>query len=1259
MKNTINTRITDLEQLDISIDSQEVKSGSISENDAWRYDSNFEDCGSFCLELSRLLQEGMLFRHVNDIIQEGMGVHVSLLYNWRSISTSFCAIPVDENHQNDFIQSQFCVLIEPMKKLYTLSKFIDQTLVQLVEIVDKCLQQLVVKIPISEGMLESIGKLIHMLMIIDNIRSSNPSIRHDFSVFKKAHIIVQDKQESEQAAKISQLTIYTSQPLEIIRQLKTLLSFDPRRYKVIREVLKLHGNVLENQRFYDPHKGSQLILILLGCLTVLDQQKSLGNKLAKHKISFARLDKIFQETPAIALVGDTICQVRDLLKITNVNFDFGLLDPCFIIKNESTFDIVAKIPEFRNEYLGVMSELLLSLNSSNIVDTHSGLFDISLEDAKNLYQVSTKALKVIRNWSFTVQRLFFCRISNSYSPLMFNDRADNVSDYSLLIRYNYSQAEKNSISQVIFMIKSMFNFIKGRENLIVSAINNHIYNIFQNFVQSTIIPLHLKIQTCKCEVFRTRINIIKNICTEEFDVVDFKESKIMKRIYNLHQRSTSALSTKFYLARTILEVVLQMKETKKYIDNAFVSQIQAFLNEISMFSEIMNFSKCLDQCTRLDTLWFKDFYIDLSVDEPLQNPFDDTITWIIISHLLKARQPNDSEFTLYLIGIYIDAADSILNKLKVSHLNEQVLSEADFVFKQLCNHLAILIYSRRRAETFNHSIDKSYKNKICQKLTVSDKKYITETEIKFPKLRHFSNLCKQLSTRFLGGRIKFHALLCERLHHSIKESLRYCIKYYENQNIHSVILLSSLIDTYQEIHVNISEDFLLPPFEVIYREVNQDMEGCLPQITHQIIKYLVNDLAQNYSFSMVTERFVRCGEVLSTKHTSTPVSFDMMLIYPSKSIMNFFNDQHSYYSQFVGIEHFMEIYKLVGHSGFGAIVDEIKKCISNLIPSSIKNSVVKLLDIMPSSAQFPPITNGFTNVMDFFSMSLYKFSISEQIHSEILHSFRILGNYIVMVYMLEKAMYSHEAHELFLSAPFDGFFTIELNQNSLVETSSYKHEFIKSYTFDKFPQDSIPQHLKDALDQAKELDRGRMNNCISIYVSIIDHVREQLTDTFWTDKYPWIDVVSEGSRELNRVFSAIFYYISLCGLNQELSAQYLFGDGVIYGLIFLIVCLGLEDWVEVSDICSHAISAFEHDLMNKNKEELDSIEEKAIINNSSNLMNGGDVTGPYAETIASMRVVISKRRQILKFFSDKLSRRTPSKPESLISIPPPKFVPKK
>ncbi|KII67517.1 Cytoplasmic FMR1-interacting protein 2 [Thelohanellus kitauei] len=636
----------------------------------------------------------------------------------------------------------------------------------------------------------------------------------------------------------------------------------------------------------------------------------------------------------------------------------------------------------------------------------------------------------------------------------------------------------------------------------------------------------------------------------------------------------------------------------------------------------------------------------------------------MISHLLKTHEPNSSEFTLYLAGIYADAADSILHKLKVRHLYDEVVSEANLVFKQLCYHLGLLIYSRRRAETFDHLIDKSSRNHICRKLGAADAKFLSESNMQFQNFQHLSNLCKQLSVQFLGGRINLNAMLCQRLQHSIKESLRHCITYFENQDIHSVILLSSLIDIYQETHVNLSKDFPLPPFETILREVNHDMPGCLPLITHQIIQYLVDDLAQNYSFSMVTERFVRSPEVLSTKPQSTPVSINLMLIYPSKAIMNLFNEQHSLYSQFVGIEHFVEIFKLVGYSGFFAIVDEIKNYISDLLAEPIKNSILTLLNTMPSSGQFPRITDGIRSVMDFFNMSFERVLRSEKMQSEVLHSFRILGNYIVIVYMLEKAVYSCEANDLFISAPLDGFFTVEPDQISLVQKSSSKSDFIKPYAFDQFPPDSIPQNLKDALDKASELNHERMNNCLPIYVSIVDFVSEQMKDAFWKGLCPQLDVVTAGSCELNRVISTIFYYISFYGLKQELSAQYIFGDGIIYGPLFLVVTLGLEDWVDVSDICCHAISASEIDLANKKQAESDYNSKKIAMKKSSFLIDGGDSSCPvrhffiqYTQTIASMRVLVSKRREILKFFSDKLSRLSPSKPEPLISIPPPTFVP--
>ncbi|KII72032.1 Cytoplasmic FMR1-interacting protein 2 [Thelohanellus kitauei] len=502
-------------------------------------------------------------------------------------------------------------------------------------------------------------------------------------------------------------------------------------------------------------------------------------------------------------------------------------------------------------------------------------------------------------------------------------------------------------------------------------------------------------------------------------------------------------------------------------------------------------------------------------------------------------------------------------------------------------------------------------------------------------------------------------MLSQRLRHSIKESLQNCITYFENQDIHAVIHLSSLIEIYKETHVNLSRDFELPSFEVIFKEVNHDLPGFLPLITHKILRFLIDDLAQSYSFSMVSERFVRSPQIYSTNPPSTPKSINSMLIYPLKGIGQLLTHQNSLYSQFVGIEHFIEIVKLVGYSGFVAIVDEIKRYISILLDTSIKNCVLTLRKAMPSVGTFPSITYGVNNLLDLFHKFFEPVLGCEKTRSEVFHNFRILGNYVEIVYMLEKAVYSREAHDLFLSAPLDGVFTVKSEQSSLVQRSSTKFDFIKSYAFDKYPQNSIPQNLKSKLNKANALNQEKMNGSLSVFVYLFDSVKERMNDSFWQDICSPIDASPGGCCDLNHIISAIFYLLSSCPQNTDLSFEYIFGDGVMYGLLFLIVSLGLEDSYEVSDICGHALSATDIDIMNTTAKQFTSTIPKSAIKKSAKLFFEGDVTQANEKIIPYMKHIVVKRRAILKFFTDQLSRHYHPKQKSIVLFHPPTFLPPK
>ncbi|KII61091.1 Cytoplasmic FMR1-interacting protein 2 [Thelohanellus kitauei] len=1059
----------------------------------------------------------------------------------------------------------------------------------------------------------------------------------------------------------SNLSMFLAQPLEIINMLKESLNLDPQRYKIIYKVLALYANILENRLFIDPHRRFEIVRILLGCLTILAHQKNLVSKLESHKVSLGRLDKLFKETPAIPLVGDMISQASHLLKRTGINFEFSLFDSHFLQKNPGLLNIVETIPEIQNQYLGIISEILSLLNSSTISQSHHGLFHISPSDAAKIFSCTEKSLRTIGKWSYTLHQLFFCKMVHPLPRSAYQGDPDEVDDYSLAARYNYSPVEKSAISRIVFMLKSMYKFVKRHENLIVSAINVHIYTVFQHFIQTTINQMYQKSKKSKAAVFATVIEVLKNVCSDTVQIIESQKTKKQERNYSLPQRSSSPLSTQLYLTRTMLEMLLSMKDAKKFIEGTFATQIQAFLNETIMFTDMMDFSRCLDECTRLDTLWFKDFYIEVSAGKHIQYPIQDSIPWIMIEHLLNNTEPNSAEFLLYLTGIYDDAADYILHRLKVRHLYDEVVSESQLVFKQLCYHLGLRIYSTRRAETFSCLLNKTLKNLIYRRLAAVDPQYLSDASISFQTYQHLNNLCKQRSIQFLGGRINLNAMLSQRLLMNIKESLKNCITYFENQDIHGVILLSSLLDVYRETHANLSLDFDLPPYEVILNEVNGRLPGYLPIITHLILRYLVGDLAQNYSYSMVTERFVRSPQVFTKKPTSHHKPVNMMLIYPSKAMGHAFNDHHSLYSQFVGMEHFVEIFKLVGYSGFVAIIEEIKKCIAYSLVTTIKDYIVVLRKAMPVKFILPPATYGPNGLIEFF-FTLFESIISyEQMKSGVLHNFRILGNYFLIIYMLERAVYFQESRGLFLTTPLAGVFTTESGEGASDQKVATNFEFIKPFVFERFPKNSIPESVDTLFKKANALNQEKLCCGLSVFVSLFEFVSQNMNDSFWKDINSQSDTISQDCGELHRIMSVIFYNMSLSLHDPALSAEHIFGDGVMFGGLFLVVALGQEDVAEISDICSYTISSSEIDSEIYTSMQFTSGTMKSTMKytmkRSPRDVPGGEITDVNKKILASMKHLVSKRRTILKFFADTLLHRSKSTSVSVRCFHPPIFIP--
>ena len=77
-----------------------------------------------------------------------------------------------------------------------------------------------------------------------------------------------------------------------------------------------------------------------------------------------------------------------------------------------------------------------------------------------------------------------------------------------------------------------------------------------------------------------------------------------------------------YMVRTMLESLVSEKGGKKVmrkeLEKETVEAIESFLKESFFFEKLLHFNEILRECCDLSQLWFREFYLELSMGARIQ-----------------------------------------------------------------------------------------------------------------------------------------------------------------------------------------------------------------------------------------------------------------------------------------------------------------------------------------------------------------------------------------------------------------------------------------------------------------------------------------------------------------------------------------------------------------------------------------------------------------------------------------------------------------
>ncbi|CAH8588542.1 unnamed protein product [Schistosoma curassoni] len=489
-------------------------------------------------------------------------------------------------------------------------------------------------------------------------------------------------------------------------------------------------------------------------------------------------------------------------------------------------------------------------------------------------------------------------------------------------------------------------------------------------------------------------------------------------IFDSNKRRVGPSSSQLYLVRTMLELMVeQVSSTKqmirKELDTATLSAIDTFLKHSFYWPYLLNFSETLIKCCDLSQLWYREFFLEMTNGACIQFPIEMSLPWIFTDHILESEHPGYTEYLLYMLDLYNDAADCALNRFRRRFLYEEIEAEANLVFDQLVYKLSDKIFRHYKRYASSILLDKRFRAE-AQRTASWREPYP-------PPNRYTAALLRQRNIQLLGRSVDINRLICQRMTKAIYKSIEVAISRFHSSDITGIIELEAAIECNRLCHRMLSEQLELDDFDALLREADNLVTSRLGKITVHVFWELTYDLVKNYCYNDATNRFVPTNFTLTeVLEREKPPTVEAQYVWGSRSLNTCFETIFKLYRGFVGAPHFSAICRLLGYRGLFVVTAEVMKVAQSLLNQTLRDYVCRLVLLMPQSLILPSEKAESDAVFSALYTQLHQIYKYTDLRTNVFQNFREFGNILICCLQLEKNLSIEDSCDLRHAGPFIG-----------------------------------------------------------------------------------------------------------------------------------------------------------------------------------------------------------------------------------------------
>ena len=120
-------------------------------------------------------------------------------------------------------------------------------------------------------------------------------------------------------------------------------------------------------------------------------------------------------------------------------------------------------------------------------------------------------------------------------------------------------------------------------------------------------------------------------------------------------------------------------------------------------------------CGDLSQLWYREFYLEMTMGKRIQFPIEMSMPWILTDHILNTKDSSYMECVLYPLDLYNDSAFYALTVFRKQFLYDEVEAEVNLCFDQFVYKLSEQVYAYYKHMAGSILLDKRFRQE-CQGL---------------------------------------------------------------------------------------------------------------------------------------------------------------------------------------------------------------------------------------------------------------------------------------------------------------------------------------------------------------------------------------------------------------------------------------------------------------------------------------------------------------------------------------------------------------